>query len=281
MKAPLSRSVPLACDLLALSKSCDAVNDNAGKKNNQRVINRMALIGPFLGPLVYMGACPLILCGPVCQCVNLSDRYRVYWKWCFSVWAGSSVVEVCKVCLCHRNRVCQNHVQGVVANRRQGKDKGCLKVFKHLGCILAPLRPPLAPACQKCNFSDWNFCFNITFLFFFIERETLRVWSKILSLLRKCGFVLVSTGVEHKHMMPFLLNLSHFSAPRASCKPRQSKFKAIAMKQTSISILCSVAAIWVNMLKVLHHSELIMLETGHLEILSAFITNNQGMGTKV
>lgn len=27
----------------------------------------------------------MILCGPVCHCVNLSDRYRVYWKWCFSV----------------------------------------------------------------------------------------------------------------------------------------------------------------------------------------------------
>lgn len=76
MKAPLSRSVPLACDLLALSKSCDAVNDNAGKKKkNQRVINRTALIGPFLGPLVYMGGSPVILCGSVCHCVNPGDGY--------------------------------------------------------------------------------------------------------------------------------------------------------------------------------------------------------------
>lgn len=41
MKAPLSCSVPLACDLLALSKSCNAINDEArggegGKKKNQR-----------------------------------------------------------------------------------------------------------------------------------------------------------------------------------------------------------------------------------------------------
>lgn len=84
------------------------------------------------------------------------------------LWAGSSVGEVCKVCLCHWNRVCQSHVQRVAENRRrQGKDKGRQKVFKHLGCILAPLRPPLAPAYQKCNFPDRNFCFNITFLFIF------------------------------------------------------------------------------------------------------------------
>lgn len=34
MKAPLSRFVPLACDLLALSKSC-AVDDNAGGKKSK------------------------------------------------------------------------------------------------------------------------------------------------------------------------------------------------------------------------------------------------------
>lgn len=55
-------------------------------KKNQRVINRTALIGPFLGPLVYMGGnCPVILCGSVCHCVNLSDRYWVYWRWRFRV----------------------------------------------------------------------------------------------------------------------------------------------------------------------------------------------------
>lgn len=37
MKAPLSCSVPLACDLLALSKSCNAINDKArGKKKEKK-----------------------------------------------------------------------------------------------------------------------------------------------------------------------------------------------------------------------------------------------------
>lgn len=53
MKAPLSCSVPLACDLLALSKSCNGINDKAErKKKNQRDINRVALIAPVLGSLV-------------------------------------------------------------------------------------------------------------------------------------------------------------------------------------------------------------------------------------
>lgn len=55
------------------------------------------------------------------------------------------------------------------------------------------------------------------------------------------------------------------------------------MKETSIWIAlsrygCSDMS---KRLEVLQHSELILLESGHLEILSAFITNNQGMGTKV
>lgn len=276
MKAPLSRSVPLACDLLALSKSCDAVNDNAGKKKKSKGYKQDGFDRPLSWATGLYGG---LSCDIVWPCVSLCKSKRSVLSVLEVVfqclWAGSPVGEVCKVC--HQNRLCQNHVQRVAENRRrQGKDKRCQKVFKHFKCILAPLRPP-----QKCNFSDWNFSFNIAFQFFFIMWKILIICSKILSLLRKCGFMLASTGVEHKHIMPFSLNLSHFSAPRASCKPRQSKFKAIAMKETSISILCSVAAIWVNMLKVLRHSELIMLETGHLEILSAFITNNQGMGTKV
>lgn len=38
MKAPLSCSVPLACDLLALSKSCNGINDRAQKKKKEKRI---------------------------------------------------------------------------------------------------------------------------------------------------------------------------------------------------------------------------------------------------
>lgn len=79
MKAPLSCSVPLACDLLALSKSCNAINDKARgkkrKKKNQRDINRAALIGPFSWVTGYMGESRMILCGFVCHCINPGDWY--------------------------------------------------------------------------------------------------------------------------------------------------------------------------------------------------------------
>lgn len=59
MKAPLSCSVPLACDLLALSKSCNAINDEArggeerGKKrkskgHKQGGFDRPLLLGHWL-----------------------------------------------------------------------------------------------------------------------------------------------------------------------------------------------------------------------------------------
>lgn len=85
MKAPLSCSVPLACDLLALSKSCNAINDEARggeagkKKENQRDINRAALIGPSSWVTGYMGESRMILCGSVCRRINPSDHYRVRW----------------------------------------------------------------------------------------------------------------------------------------------------------------------------------------------------------
>lgn len=62
MKAPLSCSVPLACDLLALSKSCNAINDEARggeggkKKKNQRDINGGGFDWPLLlGHWLYGG----------------------------------------------------------------------------------------------------------------------------------------------------------------------------------------------------------------------------------
>lgn len=82
MKAPLSCSVPLACDLLALSKSCNAINDEArgGQGGgDQRDINRAALIGPSSWVTGYMGASHMILCGSVCRRINPSDQYRVRW----------------------------------------------------------------------------------------------------------------------------------------------------------------------------------------------------------
>lgn len=188
MKAPLSCSVPLACDLLALSKSCDAVNDNAGKKKSKGYKQ-----DGFDRPLSWAtGLYGGLSCDIVWPCVSLCKSKRSVLSVLEVVfqclWAGSSMGEVWKVCLCHRNHLRQNHLPRVAENRRRhGKDKGCQKVFKHLGRILAPLRPPLAPVYPKCNFSDWNFYFNITFPFFSIVREILIVCSKILSLLHKCG----------------------------------------------------------------------------------------------
>lgn len=56
------------------------------------------MIGPFLGPLVYMGGSPVILCGSVCHCVNPGDGYWVFWKLCFSICGRICLLgEVCKV----------------------------------------------------------------------------------------------------------------------------------------------------------------------------------------
>jgi len=55
MKAPLSCFVPLACDLLALSKSSNEISVKAERRKkrreNQRDIKRVALIGLVLGSL--------------------------------------------------------------------------------------------------------------------------------------------------------------------------------------------------------------------------------------
>lgn len=76
------------------------------KKKNQRVINRTALIGPFLGPLVYMGGSPVILCGSVCHCVNPGDGYWVFWKLCFGIWGLICLWgKFARLACCHHNHV--------------------------------------------------------------------------------------------------------------------------------------------------------------------------------
>lgn len=98
MKAPLSRSVPLACDLLALSKSSDAVNDNAGKKKKSKGYKQDGFDRPLSWTTgLYEGlSCDIVwLCVPLCK-----SRW-----WLLSVlevvfqylWPDLSVGEVCNV----------------------------------------------------------------------------------------------------------------------------------------------------------------------------------------
>lgn len=217
------------------------------KKKNQRVINRTPLIGPFLGPLVYMGDSPVILCGCVCHCVNPGDWYWVYWKWCFSICDRIHLWGKFAKFVCRTSSTCGE-------SQLTGKHKGWQQVC--LGYISAPLCPPLAPVYLLFRSSTLPVCHAIPVYpghkvksaVFHIATSVIArlsccvhqivfICSKILSLMHKSGFMLVSTGVEQKHIVLFKLYLSYFSAPRVSCKPLQSKFKAIAMKETSISIL--------------------------------------------
>lgn len=233
------------------------------KKKNQRVINRTALIGPFLGPLVYMGGSRVILCGTVCHCVNPSDCYWVFWKFQY-LWPDSSVGEVCKVGLLSsqsRARSCSKEtrirdVNKYLNGHQIGFFSSTLPSLSSRVSILAFLTLTLdfsscvflvmvyVQVCvkiykntSKCNFWNCNFSENMTFMLFCVKRGNLTSLQKMLSLMHKFGFMLVSKGIKYKHIMLFKLYLSHFSAPQASSKPLQSKFKAITMKETSISIV--------------------------------------------
>lgn len=88
MKAPLSCSVPLACDLLALSKSCNGINDKAERKKKKKSKGHKQ--GGFDRPSSwvtgYMGESHMILCGFLCHRINpkllVSSALEVVFSMC-------------------------------------------------------------------------------------------------------------------------------------------------------------------------------------------------------